>query len=412
MEKITRREFMKAAGATGLTSVFALSTGLVGTIGAEEEKKKATPTKIPVEKPKMPHRTFGKTGVSVPILCLGGIIDFTSNQILLKKALDWDVTYWDTANSYNGGNSEEGIGRFFQKFPDARKKIFLVTKGGNRSPQGLEKMLNLSLERMKTDHIDLYFVHAVSNISQLTPEIKAWAEKAKKEKKIRFFGFSTHRNMAQNLLDASKLGWIDGIMTTYNYRLMQGDEMKKAVEACRKAGVGLTAMKTQGGGPVKTDNDAELRLAGRFINKGYTPHQAKIKAVWENPAIGSLCSQMPNLTILSANVAAAVDKTSLELSDLRELKTHDEKTCSGYCAGCADICERAMGGDTRIADVMRYLMYYHSYQDTGRAREDFCQLPPMVKRRMAALDYTPAEKACPRNLPIGNLMREAARILA
>ena len=86
----------------------------------------------------------------------------------------------------------------------------------------------------------------VKNVKkQLTKAVKAWAEKAKADGKIRFFGFSTHKNMEASLLEGAKLGWIDGIMTTYNYRLMNTDDMKRAVEACTKAGIGLTAMKTQ-----------------------------------------------------------------------------------------------------------------------------------------------------------------------
>ena len=111
--------------------------------------------------------------------------------------------------------------------------------------------LDLSLERMKTDYIDLYFLHSVRRTDQLDDEIKSWAEKKKAEGKIRLFGFSTHSNMEECMLGASKLGWIDGIMMTYNYRLMHSDDMRRAVDACAEAGIGLTAMKTQGGGQVK-----------------------------------------------------------------------------------------------------------------------------------------------------------------
>ena len=410
-KKLNRRDFIKTAGMTGVGSLVALSTGLWSRVLADEATPTPTPTKTP-EKPKMPLRAFGKSGREVSILCLGGIIDFTTNQILLKKSLDWGINYWDTANSYNGGNSESGIGRFFEKFPEIRKKVFLVTKSGSRDPGGLTRHLNRSFERLKTDYIDLFFVHGLRNVDELSPEIKAWAEKAKKEKKIKLFGFSTHRDMANQLLGASKLGWIDGIMMTYNYRLMQKDDMKKAVEACHKAGIGLTAMKTQGGGPIKTDSEEELKLAGHFIKKGFTPHQAKIKAVWENEAIASLCSQMPNLTILSANVAAALDRTKLETSDLRTLKIHADKTCTGYCAACSEICDKAMGKDTRIADVMRYMMYYRSYGDTERARKHFAELPSDIRSNMTRLDYSAAERACPQNIPIGRVMNEATRLLS
>ena len=76
----------------------------------------------------MPKRKLGKTGVEVSILNLGGMFDTINNQLLLKQALKWGVTMWDTAESYGNGLSEEGMGRFFARNPEARKEIFLVTK--------------------------------------------------------------------------------------------------------------------------------------------------------------------------------------------------------------------------------------------------------------------------------------------
>ena len=408
-KKLSRRDFIRSAGVTGISSLFVLGSGLSRQAFAEEEKEKKEKKKE--ETGKMPMRKFGKTGVPVSILSLGGIIDFMTNQILLKKALDSGVTYWDTADCYNGGNSEEGIGKFFAKFPEARKKIFLVTKSDERDPKGMTRLLNRSFERMKTDYIDLYFIHGLRNVNELSDEMKAWVEKAKKENKIKFFGFSTHRDMADQMLGASKLGWIDGIMMKYNFRMMHEDKMKRAVEACHKAGIGLTAMKTQGGGPVKTDSDEEMKMAGKFLEKGYTPEQAKIKAVWGEEAIASICSQMPNLTILGANIAAAKDKKSLKTSDLNRLRIYAKNTCSGYCAGCAQKCEGVMGEDAYISDVMRYMMYHKNYGDAARARELFAAIPPEARKKMRRLNYAAAERVCPNNLPIGSIMREATDIL-
>ncbi len=103
------------------------------------------------------------------------------------------------------------------------------------------------------------------------------------------------------------MGWIDGIMMSYNFRLMHSEKMRKAVDACTIAGIGLTAMKTQGGGSVRTSTETELELAGSFLQKGFTDAQAKLKAVWENQAIASICSEMPNTTILMANVASRLE---------------------------------------------------------------------------------------------------------
>ena len=406
-KNLSRRDFLKATGAAGIGSLFTA----VGTLAVPSGLLSA----MKGERPMVPTRPFGKTGVEVSILSLGGIFDIPSNQLTLRKAMEWGVTYWDTATSYVGGRSEIGIGKYFSKHPEARKKVFLVTKSGASNPKRLTKHLNRSLERMKTDYIDLYFMHAVSSIGEVTPEMKAWAEKAKAAGKIRFFGFSTHSNMAECLLPAAKLGWIDGIMMTYNYRLMHTDKMKAAVEACAEAGIGLTAMKTQAGfswGPVGRENKTALRLTKQFLGKGFTKQQAKLKAVWENPIIASICSEMPNVKILMSNVAAALDRVKLLGGDMKLLEHYARETSMGYCAGCAHICESAYAGEAPISDVMRYLMYYHSYGDRERAKALFAALPMDTRKHMPTLDYFRAERTCPQGILIGKLMKEAAEILA
>jgi hypothetical protein len=74
-------------------------------------------------------------------------------------------------------------------------------------------------------------------------------------------------------------------------------------------------MKTQGGSPVKQDSGTELQMAGRFLERGCTDRQAKLKAEWENRGIASVCSQKPDLTIPAANVAASRDVTALSRTD-------------------------------------------------------------------------------------------------
>jgi len=332
----------------------------------------------------------------------------------MHQALEWGVTYWDTATSYVGGKSEIGIGMYLEKHPEVRKRIFLVTKSGASSASGMTKHLNRSFERMRTDYIDLFFMHGISSIREADDEMKAWAEKAKSAGKIRFFGFSTHSNMEECLLGAATLGWIDGIMMTYNYRLMHNDKMKAAVDACARQGIGLTAMKTQARSfwaSVGKENDVSKRLINPFTTKGFTDGQAKLKAVWENSQIASICSEMPNMTLLRSNIAAALDRTKLSAGDVELLEEHARATCAGYCTGCTHICESLYAGKAPIGDVMRYLMYYHSYGESDRAKELFAELPGKTRKRMSTLDYSLAERRCPQGVPIGRLMKEAARIL-
>ena len=390
----SRRKFLRTAGVAGVGSIMAPMTGLA----------KASETHATV-----PTRPFGKTGAQVSILSVGGTVNTASNQLMLRQAVKWGATYWDTAPSYRWGRSEEGFGKYLGKYPEDRNKIFLVTKSSAWTTKGMTRDLNSSLNKMKTDYIDLYFVHGISRISEMDDDTKVWAEKAKREGKIRFFGFSTHSNMEACLLGGAKLGWIDGIMMTYNYRLMHTDDMRRAVDACVKAGIGLTAMKTQGGGQVRSDSQTELDLAGRFLQKGFTDAQARLKSVWENPQISSICSRMKNMTILMSNVAAALDKTQLSTRDTELLKRYAKETRSDYCAGCTSICESQVQGDTPIGDVMRYLMYCNSYDDYEYAAAGFKRIPENIRRRLTRLDYALAERKCPQGLPIAKLMQEAIR---
>ena len=401
---MSRRAWLKGVGKAGLGSLV-----LGQTMG--ESSSEAAIAQAGVSD-KVSTRPFGKTGVQVSTLSLGGMFDIPNNQLLLKQALEWGVTYWDTADCYGGGKSEKGIGKFFsRRKSDVRKKVFLVTKSDERDPEGMTRLLNRSLDRMKTDYIDLYFIHALRDIGEINDETRKWADKAKSDGKIKLFGFSTHSNMEDCMLAAAKLGWIDGIMMTYNYRLMHTERMQAAVAACVDSGIGLTAMKTQGGGPVLTENETELALAGRFMKRGFTDKQAKLKAVWENPKIASLCSQMPNLTILMSNVAAAVDKTALSKGDKKLFEQYVQETESTYCAGCADLCESVLNEDVPVGDIMRSMMYHHHYTDQDEARRQMSGITKEVLDRITEVDFSSAEKACPRRLQIGSIMKEAVALL-
>jgi predicted aldo/keto reductase-like oxidoreductase len=406
----SRRDFIKAAGAAGLGSTLIPLSALKHAHGSESTN---TPEQIVV-----PKRTFGKTGVDVSILSLGGVLR-SSDLLIFRQAFKMGVTYWDTADSYGRGKNEKAIGKYFAKYPGDREEVFLVTKASTSNPQKLTEKLNTSLQRMNTSYVDLYFIHYVKNVRrEMTEAVKDWAEKAKAEGKIRLMGFSTHKNMENCLLDGAKLGWIDGIMMTYNYRLMVKEKMKRAVDACVKAGIGLTAMKTQAAfsanfySSIGSETDEALKLTENFLNKGFTAEQAKLKAVWENPNIASICSAMPNMTILQANVAAALNKQKLSMGDKQRLKRYAQQTAPGYCTGCADICESAVDLEIPISDILRYAMYYHGYGDRDTAASLFNKLPANVKANMLKADYSKAEQNCPQKIQIGKILKKTREDLA
>ncbi|MEK7765633.1 MAG: aldo/keto reductase, partial [bacterium] len=140
--KMTRRGFLGAAGAAGLGSAL-LASGLTAGAALAAAGKKAK-TKGNAQNPAtaLPRRKFGRTGVDVTELSMGGMTDFTENQILLNQAWKLGLNYWDTSTGYNDGKSELGFGQFFEKHPGVREKLFVVTKCGDRSPKGLEASLD------------------------------------------------------------------------------------------------------------------------------------------------------------------------------------------------------------------------------------------------------------------------------
>ncbi|UCE98945.1 MAG: aldo/keto reductase [Planctomycetota bacterium] len=423
--KIDRRNFLKTVWAAGLSSVLGSAQ-----TKADANEPNTTDADSPEKQqklkyPQMPRRKLGKTGVEVPCLALGGGLNYIDNQIILEKALDLGVSYWDTAHWYAKGTSELGIGEYLARNPDIRKELFIATKasGARKAPtpeavvEGVEERLQTSLKRMNTEYIDLYFgVHMIAEPAELTSQLKDWANSAKQRKLIRFFGVSTHENMAKCLAGAAKLDWIDAIMTTYNFRLMQDREVEASVEACYKAGIGLIAMKAQGHGQKvpwlerqsEFETEEDKKLVKHFLQKGFTAGQAKIKVILQDKRFTCVCAGMENIGLLTSNVAAVLDKTELTRSDLEALKTYAEATCSGYCAGCSDICDSAQQGRTYVSDIMRYLMYYNAYGERDRARHLFSEIPSEARKKLLSTDYSFAEARCPQHLPIGRLIAEAA----
>lgn len=401
----SRRNFLKTLGlgAAAATAAAAAAPVLAATAMAAPQAGQGV----------MPKRMLGKTGVEVPILNLGGMFDTINNQLLLRQALNWGVSYWDTAEYYGRGLSEEGFGRFFQKNPDRRKDVFLVTKltpkDGN-FPERFEK----SLARLQTTYVDLFFVHGIDSMSQIKPDVRAWMAQMKQAGKIRFTGFSTHANMEDLMQAAAKEGGpaagYDVIMSTYNTSVMHKPAMQAAVEACAKAGIGLVAMKTQGMGPALAPTPEELKVAELFLKRGFTDKQARLKAVWENTHIASICSQMPSVNILASNVAAARDQTALSAAELGSLYELACAESAGYCGGCGSICQSAAG--LPVNEVMRCLMYHREYDEPGLGRSVFAELPDEIRARLASADYSRAEAACPHGLKIAKLMREAVDTLA
>jgi aryl-alcohol dehydrogenase-like predicted oxidoreductase len=209
----------------------------------------------------MPTRILGKTGVKVSRLGLGGAhigkqSDENESIQLIRAAVDRGVTFLDNAWDYNGGKSEERMGKALRD--GYLQKAFLMTKLDGRTKAAASAQLDQSLQRLQTDMIDLVQVHEVIRFDDSDRvfgpggAIEALVD-AKKAGKLRFIGFTGHKDpdIHLKMLDAAdKAGFaFDTIQMPLNvmdahYKSFE----KKVLPVALAKGMGILHMKPLGGG--------------------------------------------------------------------------------------------------------------------------------------------------------------------
>jgi predicted aldo/keto reductase-like oxidoreductase len=391
-----RRHFLKTAAASGVALT---ATGPI----------LAAPPKSPI-----PEVTLGKTGVKVTKLGMGTSWDVSES--LVQRYIAAGVRYIDTSESYTNGKSEKAVGNVLAR-TGLRKDVYLVTKNGSYAgvkgsarARSFVTHLQASLERLQTDYVDCYYIHGISG-KQIDmfrdPEIIKTFEELKKSGKIRFAGFSCHDAMLPELVEAAaEAGWLDQMMIKYNFRVMDDDKVKRAVDKASKANLGIVAMKTQGGAQEFQAGEKDARMTG-LIEKGLKVHQAAIKAVYGDDRVHAVVSEMTNFDQLRENMGAAVDP--LGAKEARLLEDHRVRTANRYCHGCGHLCETAARG-VPVATVLRYYRYYEAYGKRDEARALY-QALPAESRAIADLDLAGVDAACPHGLPVADLLRTADRRL-
>jgi predicted aldo/keto reductase-like oxidoreductase len=392
----SRRRFLKTA---------ATATGAAAIAQADLALAAAAPT--------FPTIKLGKTGQDVTRLGMGSSWDVEPSFVQLLLAAG--ITYIDTAEGYESGRSEKTIGEVLER-TGKRKDVYLVTKTqGHRkfdvadAQKVFEARLAASMERLRTDYIDSYFLHGVTGAQiplLFDPNVKAAFEAMKKSGKIKYCGLSCHDPRLPEVVEAAaKCGWIDQIMIQYNYRTMTADTVRRAVDAASKANLGIVAMKTQGGaGSFKGGNGDAPKFA-EFKEAGIKKEQAAIKTVFADERIHAVVSEMTNRDQLRDNMAATRDPLTAKQSRL--LEEYRQQTAHLYCHGCGHLCETAAKG-VPVATVLRYYRYYEVYGKRQQARELYQALPPAA-RDLAAADLAAAEAACPHGLPVTQLVQIADR---
>jgi len=391
-----RRQFLKSAALSAATIGFSQQAIL--------ERAEAATEKTDYSQ-KIPHRPLGKTGASVPILQIGTAqtLDQEYDKILHLLFRE-GVYYLDTALSYGWGSSQKAIATFASQI-GGRQKLWLTSKSSAYSLKGFAKDMDKCLADLKTDYLDLYLRHSVNDADVINKDLIQIGEKLKKSGKTRFFGFSSHGgNVVELLNKAAEIGGIDAILFSYSFRRYGHRELSLAMDNCKKAGIGLIAMKTMGSVP----RDAEAVLD--FKSQNFTLGQAKLKSVWADDRIDSVVVEMDSTKVARENIAAAKSGDQLTANEIHQLNRLAAMTAQYSCQGCSHLCEKAINKSARIADSLRYLMYHECYGKKDIAKEFYHQIP-VSNRSLTDQETTIAQSICPQGIDIKSRLELAQRIL-
>lgn len=394
---IARRDFMKAAVATGAAA------GALGGPAAVEAAAAEPPAQ------QVPRKQLGKTGADVPIILMGGSQKFdTTYDKRLHRAFQMGCNYIDTAQMYAGGQSQLTIAPFIKQIGD-RKKLWITSKvrlyNDAATPENYKTNLDKCLADLETDYLDMFFMHMIKDERMLDPEFIKMGDDIKKSGKSRFFGFSCHDgNVPELMQKAAKVGGIDAIMFRFNFRQYGDVKLNQAIDACKAAGIGLIAMKTQASVP------DDLEKVVEFQSKNFTLGQAKLKSVWADNRIDAAVSGMTNVQLVQENCTAAMSPVQLSMAEFTQLHRLAALTASYHCKGCTHICESRINGQLKIGDALRYLMYFESYGDPETARLLYNALPA-IERDFDGVDLAEASRACPQGIDIERRLRAARQYL-
>ncbi|MCC6857992.1 MAG: aldo/keto reductase [Bryobacterales bacterium] len=231
----------------------------------------AGPLKALAEQP-MPMATLGKSGLRVSRFTLGGYhmrANGEENALrIIRRALELGVNFFDSAHKYNNGESDVALGKAFQGA--ARQKVLLMSKAQLRDRAGAMRQIEETLQRMRTDYLDLWQCHEVTTHEEVDKifgpngALEAFV-KAKEQGKVRHIGFTGHADPSvhQRLLDGYD-GWETAQMPVNLVDKHYLSFIDSVLPNVRRKGLGVLAMKSNAMGPITRNKIATIEECLRY----------------------------------------------------------------------------------------------------------------------------------------------------
>jgi hypothetical protein len=376
----------------------------------------------------MRYRDFGKLDWKVSALGFGVMrlpivgtdaakIDEPEATWMIRCAIDHGVNYLDTAYVYHRGNSETLLGKTLQN--GYRQKIKLATKMPTwlvKSQQDMGKYLDEQLSRLKTDHIDFYLLHGLTNerweqLSKL--EVTKWAERKMDEGKFQHFGFSFHDDYQtfKKIIDSYDNWTLCQIQ--YNYTDSDYQAGTKGLKYAASKELAVVVMEPIAGGRLALRPPNEIQTMWNKAKVKRTPAEWALQWVWNQPGVSVVLSGMSTReqvteNIESANRSGPNTLTKSELRLINQVKQKYKEAGFIGCTGCG-YCMPCQEGVNIPQIIALYNEYFAKDRDDAIKNKYWEHVTPESQAKRCARCRT-CEGLCPQKLPISEILSRAAMI--
>ena len=348
-----------------------------------------------------------------------GRIDLEEAEREIMEAYRGGVNYFDTAYIYPG--SEAAIGEIFER-NGIRENINIATKLPHyliKSVKGMEKLFQEELRRLRTDYVDYYLMHMLTDVGTWNRlkalGIEAWLEKKKLSGQIRQVGFSYHGNadMFCRLVDA--YDW-DFCQIQYNYMDEHSQAGRRGLHYAYSKGLPVIIMEPLRGGKLVNRLPAEAVKIFADHPKNYTPAQWAFRWLWNQKEVTCVLSGMNTVEMVQDNVhtasAARVgDLGEREEAMLREVVAAINSKMKVGCTGCGYCMPCPKGVDIPGT----FAAYNRKYSEgTVSALREYFMCTAARRTSSAAsncIGCGKCEKHCPQGIQIRQELKNAKREL-
>ena len=349
----------------------------------------------------------------------GTEIDLAKAEAEILAAYHAGVNYYDTAYIYPG--SEAAIGKIFER-TGIRDSIYIATKLPHymiRSIDQAEKIFQEELKRLRTDHVDYYLMHMLTDVKSWdrlkSLGILEWIDEKKRSGAIRQLGFSYHGNsdMFCQLVDA--YDW-DFCQIQYNYLDEHSQAGRKGLDHAAKKGLPVVIMEPLRGGRLVNNLPEKARKLFSEYETKRTPAAWAFRWLWDQEKVTCVLSGMNSLEMVTENTAEADSVRAGEFSDSDKallasvVDAINEKMKVG-CTGCG----YCMPCPQKVDIPGTFSAYNKRYSDSKFiALKEYFMCTTLRKDSAAAsncIGCGKCERHCPQNLPIREKLADAKKEL-